>query len=312
MAGVIFFGSPDFAVPSLTALCATPYRPVLAVSQPDRPAGRGKSVTPTPVRTAAESKGVPVMVLPRFDDGDAMERLRSLDPDYFVVVAFGLIFPPAALRIARSGNINVHASLLPSYRGASPIQRAIVDGRSTTGVTPMEMAAAVDAGPIYLQREIVIDRDDDAGSLSGKLAELGGRLLVETLTKIDAGTLTARPQPEAGVTFAPRLKKNDGLVPWELDAESVHNHIRGMNPWPGSFTYLDGTYIKIHRAAPIDEKNRAGAPGTVVAIDDRGILVACGRGTVVVSRLQAEGRRPLDAADFLQGSVLDVGAVFGS
>ncbi len=312
MARVVFFGSPEFAVPSLRAMLSTEYRPVLAVTQPDRPAGRGKKTTPTPVRAIAESNEIPVKVVESFKQGDAIEYLKSLEPDFLVVVAFGLIFPPEVLGIAARGNINVHASLLPAYRGASPINGAIVSGDAFTGVTTMEMEDKIDSGPIYLQRIVPIDPMEDAGKLSLRLAEEGASLLLETLAGLDAGIVGPLPQPEAGVSFAPRLEKKDGFIPWRNDAVSVHNHIRGMNPWPGSFTFYRGGYLKIHQAEPYDIVPRAVSPGTVIEADGDRILIACGSGKLAIKRLQAEGKRPLDTEEFLRGFPLEAGAVLGA
>lgn len=312
MARVVFFGSPEFAVPSLRAMLSTAYRPVLAVTQPDRPAGRGKKTTPTPVRAIAESNEIPVKVVESFKQGDAIEYLKSLEPDFLVVVAFGLILPPEALGIAARGNINVHASLLPAYRGASPINGAIVSGDAFTGVTTMEMEEKIDSGPIYLQRIVPIDPMEDAGKLSPRLAEEGASLLLETLAGLDAGTVGPLPQPEAGVSFAPRLVKKDGFIPWRNDAVSVHNHIRGMNPWPGSFTFYRGGYLKIHQAEPYDIIPQAASPGTVIEADGDRILIACGSGKLAIKRLQAEGKRSLDAEEFLRGFPLEVGAALGA
>lgn len=311
MARVVFFGSPDFAVPALRSILPTEYRPILVVSQPDRPAGRGKKLSPTPVRAVAESNQIPVKVVESFKRGDAIAYLESLEPEFFVVVAFGLIFPPEALGIASKGNINVHASLLPAYRGASPINRAIINGDTFTGITTMEMEEGLDSGPIYLQRIVPVDPMEDAGSLSQKLAEEGASLLFDTLKAIDAGTLRPIAQPEAGVSFAPRLKKKDGFIPWEKDALSVHNHIRGMNPWPGSFTFCRGSYLKIRRAEPYDLAPHPGSPGLIVDTHGERILVACGSGTVAITRLQAEGKRPLDAGEFLRGFPIEAGAILG-
>jgi methionyl-tRNA formyltransferase len=175
----------------------------------------------------------------------------------------------------------------------------------------MEMEEKLDSGPVYVQRMVAIDPLEDAGSLSGRLSEVGASLLLDTLRGIDAGTVGRTAQPEEGVTFAPRLEKKDGLIPWEKDAESVHNHIRGMNPWPGSFTYYRGGYLKIHRAEPLDVVPHTDPPGSIVESGDDGILVACGSGTIALRRLQAEGKRPLDAGEFSRGFPLEVGAVLG-
>ena len=207
--GVIFFGSPDFAIPSLKILIDSEYRPDLVVTQPDRGKGRGRKLQPTPVRRAAEEAGLPVEIIESFKVEGAVESIVSLDPDYLVVVAFGLIFPPRVLDIASKANINVHASLLPAYRGASPINAAIVNGDRVTGVTTMGMAQELDAGPIYLQRRIPIEPGENAGGLSDRLAVEGAVLLLETLRGLDSGTIEPREQPDEGVSHARRLRKQD-------------------------------------------------------------------------------------------------------
>ncbi len=311
MARVVFFGSPDFAVPSLLALETSAFETVVVVTQPDRPAGRGKRLMPTAVRRAAEERGLPVTVVESFRDEDVRDHIASLDVDYFVVVAFGLIFPASLLRVARKGNINVHASLLPAYRGASPVNAAIVHGEAFTGVTTMEMVRSLDAGPIHLQRIVPIDPLESAGELSERLSNLGAALLLETLERIETGACTPVPQPEDGVSMAPRLTKRDGLVPWGGSAVDVHNHIRGMNPWPGSYTYYGGSYLKIHRAVPLDLIRRGEQPGTILSAGDEGVVVVCGSGALTLKRLQCEGRRPLDAGEFLRGFTLERGTVLG-
>jgi methionyl-tRNA formyltransferase len=309
---VIFFGSPDFALPTLKSLISSEYRPVLVVTQPDRPAGRGKRLSPTPVRRVAEEHGLPVKVIGSFKEKDAIDSIESLRPDFFVVVAFGLILPRRALDIASTANVNLHASLLPAYRGASPINMAIVNGECYTGVTTMEMTEALDAGPIYLQKTVPIDPMEDAGRLSERLAFEGAAVLLETLRGIDSGRLTAYEQPNAGISFAPRLKKDDGLIHWECGAVTVLNHIRGMNPWPGSFTYHGACYLKILRAEPAKEEPPEAPAGSVLKAGDDGIVVSCGKDSVRVLRLQAPGRKALDAAAFLRGYRIDRGDVFGS
>lgn len=309
--GVVFFGSPDFAVPSLKTLGTSEYRPDLVVTQPDRPAGRGKRTAPTPVRRAADAEGVPVMIVEGFDDEGAIEALEALEPAYLVVVAFGIIFPPRALRIASRGNINLHASLLPAYRGASPINAAIAGGERYTGVTTMEMVEGLDAGPIYLQRRIPIDPMENAGDLSARLSLSGAELLLETLRGIDAGTVTPREQPGEGVSHAPRLKKKDGYIDWSREAAAVHDHIRGMNPWPGSFTYHRGNYLRI-LATEVSSADSGGAPpGTVLRADRDGLLVSCGRGAVRIMMIQASGRNALGVEEFLNGYSIERGERFG-
>jgi methionyl-tRNA formyltransferase len=311
MERVVFFGSPAFSLASLEALAASEFKPVLVVTQPDKPAGRGKKLTPTPVRELAELKGIPVRVVESLRSGSILDELRAAAPDFFVVVSFGKLLPREALAIAGTGNLNLHASLLPRYRGASPVNSAIVNGDSFTGVTTMEMAEALDAGPMYLQKIVGIDPMEDAGRLSERLALEGAPLLVETLRRIRSEGLRPVPQPQEGVVKAPLLRKNDGLIPWELDALAVHNHIRGMNPWPGSFTYYRGVSIKIHEAEPRDLVPHTRTPGLILEAKGNTIIVGCGRGAVRLNTLQAEGRRSHGASEFLRGFPLEGGEVLG-
>ena len=311
MARVVFFGSPAFAVCSLESLIASEFKPLLVVTQPDKPAGRGKKLTPTPVRELAERSGIPVRILASFRDGGIMEELRSLDPDFFVVVSFGKILPKEALAIASRGNINLHASLLPAWRGASPINHAIVRGASFTGITTMEMGEALDAGPLYLQKVVAIGPMETAGELSRRLAVEGAPVLIDTLEGIVRDGLCPVEQPTEGISKAPLLRKEDGLIPWGEDAVAVHNHIRGMNPWPGSHTFYRGVYLKIHEAEPLDLIPRAVEPGSILKADAGAILVACGRGAVRLKTLQAEGKRAHDAEHFLRGFPFKAGEALG-
>lgn len=312
MARVVFFGSPAFAAFSLEALIASEFRPALVVTQPDKPAGRGKKLTPTPVRELAERSGIPVKILESFRSGGIIEELRSLDPDFFVVVSFGKIFPKEALAIAKKGNINLHASLLPALRGASPINHAIVSGASFTGITTMEMAEALDSGPMYLQKVVAIGSMENAGELSRRLAVEGAPVLIETLARIWRQRFRPVAQPAEGVSKAPLLRKENGLIPWEKDALVVHNHIRGMNPWPGSFTFYRGVYLKIHEAEPADLIPRGERPGRLLEAKAETILVACGRGAVRLRTLQAEGKRAHGASQFLRGFPFEEGELLGS
>jgi methionyl-tRNA formyltransferase len=309
--GVIFFGSPDFAIPSLKALSASEYRPDLVVTQPDRPAGRGKKTTPTPVKRAAEEEGLPVEIIGSFKTEGAFSIIEGLEPAYLVVVAFGIIFPARALAVASRANINLHASLLPAYRGASPINAAIVNGERYTGVTTMEMAEGLDAGAIYLQRRTPIDPMEDAGDLSARLSVEGAELLIETLRGIDGGTIEPHEQPSEGVSHAPRLRKGDGYIDWNGTAAAVHNHIRGMNPWPGSFTYHDGNYLRILGSEEGRNERGKGQPGTVLRADREGLVVSCGTGAVRITRLQASGRKALGVEEFLNGYSIESGDRFG-
>jgi methionyl-tRNA formyltransferase len=308
---VVFFGSPDFAIPALDALVSSEFKPRLVVTQPDRPAGRGKKLTATPVRELAEARGIPVLVLESFRAEGVLDRLRETEADFFVVVSFGKIFPREALAIARKANVNLHASLLPAYRGASPINRAVVNGESWSGVTTMEMFPALDAGPVYLERMVAIDPLENAGAYAARLAPVGAGLVLETLRSISREGLRPVPQPAEGVSSAPLLRKEDGLIPWDKDAVAVHNHIRGMNPWPGSFTYCRGLYLKVLEARPEDLISRDAMPGQIIDASCEAIIVACGRGSVRLVVLQAEGKCALEAASFLRGFPLGKGEILG-
>jgi methionyl-tRNA formyltransferase len=311
MRRVVFFGSPDFAVPSLKALFDSAYSPELVVTQPDRPAGRGRKSSPTPVRKAALELGLPVMVMKSFGDGEAWGRLSGLEPDFFIVAAFGLIFPEKALELPSISCINVHASLLPRWRGASPINMAVAAGDPETGVSIMRMVRALDAGPVYARRSVPIGPMDTAGDLFGPLSIEGASLLIETLDRITGEGLEPEDQPEEGVTFAPLLRKSDGLIDWNKDAASVHNQIRGMNPWPGSHTRAGGTLIKVHRSEPCEGDALGARPGTVLTASGEVLEVACAGGAVRLTMLQAEGRKAMTAGEFLRGSDLGEGTVLG-
>ncbi|MBN1164187.1 MAG: methionyl-tRNA formyltransferase [Candidatus Krumholzibacteriota bacterium] len=311
MAGVVFFGSPDFALPALQKIIPTPYRPSLVVTQPARPSGRGRKERPTPVHLLARENGLPVRVIDSFSDGEAVDEIRNTEPDFFVVVAFGLIFPSSILDIAAVARINLHASLLPAYRGASPVNMTLLNGDSFTGVTAMEMVRELDAGPIYSQEIQPIDPLENAGELTDKLALRGASLLLKTLLEIETRGLVPIEQPAEGISLAPKLRKKDGFIPWEKDVLAVHNHIRGMNPWPGSFTYYGGDYIKVHRARPVDFMPRPVEPGVITAVDKDNLQVACGRGALAVTELQAGGKRSLPAGEFLKGFPLHAGETLG-
>jgi methionyl-tRNA formyltransferase len=309
---VVFFGSPDFSVPTLERLVRSDYRPSLVVTQPDRAVGRGKKVISTPVRQVAEKNNIPVRVISSFKNSEIIDYLVRLKPDFFVVVAFGLIFPRRVLNVPSKGSINVHASLLPAYRGASPINSAVVNGEVFTGVTTIKMVDKVDAGPVYLQEVVAIDPTETAGELFNRLAGVGASLLEKTLVEIDSGGIKSVNQLKTGVSFAPLLKKIDGLIPWEKDAISVHNHIRGMNPWPGSFSYFKGKYIKIQNTWPHDLIKRSGLPGTIIKASDSDLVVTCGIGTLKINKLQVEGKRSLGTESFLRGFDMNVGERFSS
>ena len=307
----VFMGSPEFAVPSLEALLHhTDVR--LVVTQPDQPAGRGRQLQPTSVRQAAERAGGPVATPPSLRKPPYAPTLAALDLDLIVVVAYGKILPPDVLAVPRHGCWNVHGSILPRYRGAAPIQWALLSGERETGVTLMQMDVGLDTGPMLLTRTLPIAEDDTAGSLHTKLAPLGADLLVEGLARLGAGTLAATPQDNAAATLAPLLEKEAGRIDWTLPAEVVSCRIRGVDPWPGAFTTLEGDVLKLWRPqVAVVSGGEAAPPGTVLGQDRQGLVVACGRDAVAIGELQLPGRKRLGATALLAGRPIPAGTVLG-
>jgi methionyl-tRNA formyltransferase len=313
---LVFFGTPAFAVPTLAALVAAGRTPACAVTQPARPAGRGGRIEEPPVARWAAAHGIPVLQPERVREPAFLAALGELAPAAAVVVAFGQIFPRDLLALPPLGCVNVHASLLPRYRGAAPIQAAIAAGETATGVTTMRMEAGLDSGPILLQEELAIGRRETAGELSQRLAEAGARLLVETLARLERGELVARPQDDALATYAPRLSRGSGEVDWSLSAAVLFARLRAHTPWPGMASTLRGRPVKLLWGEPLGDPGRdaAGdvAPGTVLAIGDGRIAVACGGATAFgIERLQRPGKPPRAAADFANGERLTAGERFG-
>jgi methionyl-tRNA formyltransferase len=307
---LIFFGTPEFAVPSLRALLGESDPVVAVVCQPDKPAGRGQHVSAPPVKQVALEAGVAVFQPEKLRAPDFAEILRRLAPDLIIVAAYGKILPKSLLELPRHGCINVHASLLPRYRGAAPIQWAIVRGEVRTGVTIMQMNERMDAGDILLQRETTIGADETYGELQARLAQLGAEALREALTQLHVGELPRQPQRESDATLAPMIKKQDGRIDWTQPAAHIARVVRAFNPWPSAFTYLEGKLLKVHRAHPID--TAAAAPPAAVTATGDGIAVATGQGTLLLDELQLEGRKRLPAADFARGGAIKVGTALGS
>ncbi|HYO16391.1 MAG TPA: methionyl-tRNA formyltransferase [Thermoanaerobaculia bacterium] len=307
---VVFFGTPEFAVPTLAALVAAGRSPALVVTQPAKPAGRGQRPQDPPVARWAREHGLPVIQPERVRQPEFLERMKALQPAVAVVVAFGQIFPKALLDIPAHGCINLHASLLPKYRGASPIQAAVAAGETRTGVTTMLMEQGLDSGPILLQEEAEIGPAETAGELAPRLAEMGGQLMVRTLERLEEGTLVPRPQASEGVTYAPRLTRESGRADWTLPARALADRSRAYTPWPGLTATLRGDPVKLVRAHPLDDTADR-APGTLLGLRDGSLAVACGGGTVLgVEELQRPGKRALKAADFLNGERLRAGESF--
>ncbi len=298
----VFMGTPEFALPTLEGLLASGINLVGVYTQPDRPKGRGKKLTASPVKKLALDRDIPVFQPQKLRDPVAVTELQELQPDLIVVVAYGQILPKAVLEIPRYHCINVHASLLPKYRGAAPINKAIMDGESETGVTTMLMDVGLDTGDMLVKRRLDIGANETAGQLHDRLALLGRKVLEETLRQLCAETLTAEKQDDALSCYAPMLKKEDGLIDWQRTAIEIHNQVRGLDPWPGAYTYLDGEVLKI--SATTVEADLSGEPGTILSADKTGVRIACRAGGVVVGELQLPGKKRLAAMNFLSGRPL--------
>lgn len=295
---IAFAGTPDFARQPLEALIASGHRLVGVLTQPDRPKGRGRQLASSPVKQAAERAGLLILQPQTLKDAAAREALTSLQPDVLVVVAYGLILPQAVLDLPRLGCVNIHASLLPRWRGAAPIQRAILAGDAETGVSIMLMNAGLDTGPVLLQRRIPIAADDTGGSLQEKLAALGASALLEALEGLSAGTLEPQAQPAEGVTYAEKLQKSEAAIDWSRSAAEIERQVRAFNPWPVAETRFEGEQLRILGARAESQTEGRAMPGTVTCVSEDAIVVACGRGLLHVTVLQRAGRRPVTARDF--------------
>ena len=297
-AKIVFMGSPDFSIPALRAL-AEVYPIVGVVTQPDRPAGRGRVLTPPPVKRLALELGLPLIQPERLRQPEAMAQLQAWAPDVIVVAAFGQILRPAVLELPRFGCVNVHASLLPRWRGAAPINAALLNGDAETGITIMRMDAGVDTGPTLSQRSLPIQPDDNAGSLSERLAALGGELLLETLPAYLSSELPPQPQEDAGATYAPMLNKADGQLDFSQPAEALARRVRAFNPWPGAFTIWQGQMLKIQRAHAVPTP--CAVPGQTVIY--QGLPAFCtSDGLLALDELQPAGKKPQPGKAFLQGA----------
>ena len=308
-ARIVFAGTPSFAVPALSALIAADW-PVLAVyAQPDRPAGRGRKTNVGPVKQAALDAGIPVLQPTSLKTAEALEQLRALAPDLMVVAAYGLILPASALDCPRLGCINIHASLLPRWRGAAPIQRAIAAGDEQTGISLMKMEQGLDTGPVFATQRTRIGPRETGGSLHDRLAAIGAKLLLESLPALCEGTLIPEPQDPQLATYASKLEKREAKIDWQRSAVEIDRQIRAFNPWPVAQAGYDGETLRIWEACPLDDTNdhqsSETSPGTVLDSSATGIDVATGDGTLRIQRLQAPGKRPISAADFARARQVD-------
>ena len=304
---IVFMGTPDLAAEVLETMMKSGCEVTLAVTQPDRPKGRGRGVIKTPVHECADRWGIPVFSPERVKRPEAVERLREEAPDLIVVAAFGQILSKEILDLPRYGCVNVHASLLPAYRGAAPIQWAVINGETKSGVTIMQMDEGLDTGDILLQEEIPLAPGETGESLYNKMAALGGELLVKALPMIEQGTLTHVKQDDAASCYAPMLKKEMGNIDWTMPAVQIERLVRGLNSWPGAYTFMNGKMLKIWGAELTDGSLSGGEPGTVTGTDKSAIYVACGKGALALTEVQYEGKKRMSTQAFLLGTKVTPG-----
>jgi len=307
---MIFLGTPQFAVPTLRALIHEGYDIISVVTQPDKPQGRGQKLTRSPVKILAEENNLSIFQPKKLDEA-FLDLLLPLKPDLLVVVAFGQIVPGRVLSAATWGGINIHASLLPKYRGSAPIQWAIINNEKRTGLTTMCMDEGLDTGPIFMQREVDILEGETAGQLHDRLASLAPGLLMETLQDLSNGTIEGKEQDHCVATYAPKLTKEQGQIDWSLPGERLCGLIRGLDPWPGAFTYCNGGMLKLFGCLLADERGRTSAPGRIKGLTEEGLEIETGKGSVIVRELQSPGKRRLPAEEFMRGSQLHSGSILG-
>jgi methionyl-tRNA formyltransferase len=311
---IVFFGTPEFAVQTLRALLASRHAVVAVVTQPDRPRGRGQRATEGPVKAVARAHDIEVLQPARLREPSLLDRLRALGPDLGVVAAYGKILPDDLLALPRLGLINVHASLLPKYRGAAPVHRAVMAGDAQTGVTIMRVVSELDAGPMLAKETLDIGPDETSDHLEDRLAAAGARLLLSVVESLAAGSARETPQNHAEATYAPRLSKTEGVLDWSRPAAELHNQVRGLHPWPHAAAFLSGTRYLIHRTRPLPaEPGRLGAssPGTVLEASGDRLVIAAGHATALqVLEIQPEGRRVMQVREFLAGHPVSAGTRF--
>jgi methionyl-tRNA formyltransferase len=303
-------GTPDFARPSLKGLLEAGEEVISVYTRPDRPKGRGRKSTPSPIKELALSYHLPVYQPVTLKEKDVQDQLADQKPDILIVVAYGLILPQGVLNIPKWGAINVHASLLPKYRGAAPIQWSILSGEKQSGITTMRLDAGMDTGGILLQGKEPIFETDTTQSLHDRLAEMGGRLLKETLARLRLGTLSPQPQDSSLATYAPPLKKNQGEIQWDLPAEKIDQQIRGLFPWPGAFTFLQGKRLLIHQAG-LEPDEIQGTPGMIRSLKEGALQIYTGRGTLSLKEVQLEGHRRMSSGELLRGFPIKAGDRLG-
>ena len=304
---IVFMGTPDFAAAILKRLIDTNRNVVGVFSQPDKPVGRKQIIMPTATKALAMEHGIPVYQPAKLRDGEALRIMQELKPDLTVVAAYGKILPKDILDVPKFGNVNVHGSLLPKYRGSAPIQWSVINGDKVTGITTMYMAEGMDTGDMIMKFELPIGEDETAGELFDRMAELGAESIEKTLELFDKGEVIGQPQNEEEATYAPMLKKEMGEIDFEKSAEEIHNLVRGLNPWPTAYTFLDGKSVKIHEAKAAE--GFSGNPGEL--LDEKRFIVGCKNGAVELITVQPEGKNKMSGADFIRGRRLVKGTVFG-
>ena len=307
---IIFMGTPDFAVPTLQGLLHEKYEILSVVTQPDRPKGRGQQLTPSPVKMSAEENNLSILQPKRLDNS-FLNLVLDLAPDLLIVVAFGQIIPGTVLNSAKWGGINIHGSLLPHYRGSAPIQWAVINNEKTTGLTTMFMDEGLDTGPILMQQEVGILEGETAGMLHDRLSSMAPGLLMKTLEGLANGLITERAQDNSRATFAPKLTKEQGLIHWSWPAERVYGLIRGLDPWPGAFTYHNEKMLKLFGCSLAGDKQAVSVPGQIKDLNEQGFEIETGQGSIIIEEIQASGKKRLPVKEFQRGSTLSVGSILG-
>ena len=302
---IVFMGTPDFAVPCLEALIKSGYDVCGVFTQPDKPKGRGYALAPPPVKVTALENDIPVYQPTTLKDGEALKILNELSPDCIVVVAYGKILPKVILDLPRYGCINVHASLLPKYRGAAPIQWSVINGETETGVTTMYMDVGLDTGDMIMKKSCEIGENETAGQLHDKLSSLGAQLIVDTVKALENGSATREKQDDSQSCYSPMLDKSLCRIDWNQTAQQVHNKVRGLSPWPVAVASINGKKVKIHHTVKCAD---SGTPGEIISLSP--LTVACGCGSVIINELQLEGKKRMDSGSFLNGHKLSIGDKF--
>lgn len=306
---IVFMGTPDFSVPTLEALVASEHEVVGVVTQPDKPKGRGKEIHMSPVKECALQHNIPVYQPVRARDEAFVDEMRALNPDVMVVIAFGQILPKSLLELPKYGCVNIHASLLPKYRGAAPIQWAVINGDEETGITTMMMDVEMDTGDMLEKTVVKLDSEETGGSLFDRLSLLGGDLILSTLSKLEKGEITPVPQDHEKATYVKKISKSMGDIDWTMDAVSIERLVRGLNPWPSAFTRWNGKMLKIWEAKVLPDPDVKLPCGSVISASDEGLKIQTGAGVLCVTSLQLEGKKRMDTAAFLRGYQVAAGSM---